>query len=143
FLRAKIEPDARRRGEREYADPDTRLVHIFDGLGLGPRDLAGEMRNLARVFPAKPELLVLRRVEMVVGIDESFLVSGRRRARQHRRGSDGSRAGEELTARGGWCAASAASELKFGHGVSPNWRQPGAGKWSTVVREERLLLARS
>jgi hypothetical protein len=54
-----------------------RLVHLFDCLAFGPGHLRWKMRNLVRLFPFEPRLLVSGGKEVVMGVDQGCGRCGR------------------------------------------------------------------
>jgi hypothetical protein len=73
FSRPDVEPHARGGGERQDACTYANPIHVLDQLTAGPRDLTGKVWLLTRVFIIEPELLILRRIKMKVGIDQRWL----------------------------------------------------------------------
>jgi hypothetical protein len=97
--RLEAEPGAGRGGNREHAGCDAVPVEFLNGLGLGPADLICEVGNLARVLPIEPGLPIVRRIEMMMGIDHLGLgaLATHRAGRQEARRAKRRRAGEDMT----------------------------------------------
>src|SRR5262249_1954648 len=126
LVRARIEPQAGGGGERQDPRADAGLVHLLDRLLARPADLAWEMRPLARVFPVEPRLLVLGRIEVVMGVDQARLVLPACRATQRGNGAECPEPGDEA-APGEADAARAADRFVVSrrHLVLPfGWRFP-------------------
>jgi hypothetical protein len=90
--RIKAEPGAGRRRDGEHGGYDSAAVKFLDRLLPCPADLICEVRNLARVLPIEPGLPIVRRIEMMVGIDHPGSAALRMHfaaRRQSRRGKRG------------------------------------------------------